>query len=65
MTAWHTDSVRTDCPYCGENIEIVVDLSVSEQSYIEDCSVCCRPITFFVAVETDGQVSVQAARDDE
>ncbi len=32
------------CPCCGEDIDIVLDLSVSEQSYVEDCSVCCQPI---------------------
>lgn len=65
MTAWHTDSARTDCPYCGEPIEIVVDLSVSEQSYIEDCSVCCRPINLSVTVDAEGRASVQAAREDD
>jgi len=34
------------CPYCGERIEVVVDCSVDEQSYVEDCFVCCRPIVF-------------------
>lgn len=32
------------CPYCGEWISILVDCSVPEQQYIEDCHVCCRPI---------------------
>jgi len=32
------------CPCCGEIIPIVLDLSVAEQSYVEDCSVCCQPI---------------------
>jgi hypothetical protein len=32
------------CPYCWETIEITLDLSVEEQRYVEDCSVCCRPI---------------------
>ena len=32
------------CPYCGENISILIDLGVAEQEYIEDCEVCCRPI---------------------
>jgi len=36
---------RVGCPYCGEPIEILLDASVPEQEYIEDCSVCCRPIT--------------------
>jgi len=38
------DEIPVDCPYCGEGITLVVDLSVAEQVYIEDCSVCCRPI---------------------
>ncbi len=32
------------CGYCGEANETFVDLSQGrEQSYIEDCQVCCRP----------------------
>lgn len=32
------------CPHCWERIELTLDLSVPEQSYIEDCPVCCRPM---------------------
>ena len=32
------------CPYCGEQISMVLDLSVRRQSYVEDCEVCCNPI---------------------
>lgn len=32
------------CPHCWETIGLTLDLSVAEQSYIEDCSVCCRPM---------------------
>ncbi|GAA4964387.1 CPXCG motif-containing cysteine-rich protein [Algibacter aquimarinus] len=32
------------CPYCWESISMLLDNSVSEQSYIEDCEVCCNPI---------------------
>ncbi|GJL78649.1 MAG: hypothetical protein NPINA01_16380 [Nitrospinaceae bacterium] len=32
------------CPYCGETISMVLDLSVNQQTYTEDCEVCCRPI---------------------
>ena len=32
------------CPYCGEKIDIVLDISIPAQEYIEDCFVCCRPI---------------------
>ncbi len=33
-----------DCPFCGETISVLLDLSVPSQSYVEDCEVCCRPI---------------------
>ena len=39
------------CPYCGENIELVIDCSIPEQEYIEDCEVCCRPINILVTIE--------------
>ena len=32
------------CPYCGEPLQLLVDPSAGDQSYIEDCAVCCRPI---------------------
>ncbi len=32
------------CPYCWETISMLVDTSVSSQTYVEDCEVCCRPI---------------------
>lgn len=35
---------KEHCPYCGERIELIIDNSIEEQSYVEDCSVCCRPI---------------------
>jgi transcription elongation factor Elf1 len=33
-----------DCPFCGERISAVLDLTGGGQSYIEDCEVCCRPM---------------------
>lgn len=44
---------QADCPYCGESIELVIDPSEPEQVYIEDCSVCCRPIFMTVMVDED------------
>lgn len=32
------------CPYCGEEISMLLDISVIRQEYIEDCEVCCNPI---------------------
>ena len=33
------------CPYCFEKISMILDVSVeNQQTYIEDCEVCCQPI---------------------
>jgi hypothetical protein len=52
-----------DCPYCGEQISVLVDPSVSRQSYVEDCEVCCCPMS--ITCEVDEQtVSLKAERSD-
>ncbi|MSR13382.1 MAG: CPXCG motif-containing cysteine-rich protein [Gammaproteobacteria bacterium] len=53
------------CPYCGEAISSVLDLSAPEQRYIEDCEVCCQPIEIAFQV-IDGQLALfSAARGDD
>ncbi|SKB45430.1 Cysteine-rich CPXCG [Salegentibacter holothuriorum] len=37
------------CPYCWEEISVLLDPSVSQQTYIEDCENCCNPIEFRVS----------------
>ncbi|MDA0178397.1 MULTISPECIES: CPXCG motif-containing cysteine-rich protein [Mesoflavibacter] len=32
------------CPYCWEEISMLLDSSVTNQTYVEDCEVCCNPI---------------------
>lgn len=54
-----------DCPYCGEAIDILLDPSASEQSYVEDCQVCCRPINIRYSVAPDGDVLLTATTDSE
>ncbi len=39
------------CPYCFTEVSILVDLSVKQQEYIEDCERCCNPIEFNIVVE--------------
>jgi transcription elongation factor Elf1 len=39
------------CPYCWQKISMILDLSAGEQSYIEDCEVCCRPINIGYSTE--------------
>ena len=45
------------CPYCGEEFETTVDCSAGDQSYIEDCYVCCQPIEFSIQVGADGTLT--------
>ena len=52
-----------DCPYCGERISILVDHSVESQDYIEDCEVCCQPISLNLEIESE-QAHVHAERGD-
>ena len=37
-----------DCPYCWEPVTVLVDTSVPDQEYVEDCEVCCNPIAIHV-----------------
>jgi len=53
------------CPYCGESIDILIDASIPSQQYIEDCQVCCRPITLSVEVDDDGEPDVRATGENE
>ena len=59
------DTALISCPYCGEQIELLIDPSIAEQDYVEDCSVCCRPIRLLVTIEFDGSCYLAALRDDE
>jgi hypothetical protein len=41
------ESQEIQCPYCGADLSHDPDPSGGlKQSYIEDCSVCCKPIRF-------------------
>lgn len=53
------------CPYCWEQIEVVVDCSIEQQEYIEDCSVCCRPIVISVVISQGEIASIEARSEDE
>ena len=58
------ESQDYQCPYCGEPVEALLDLSGGDQHYIEDCSVCCRPIQF--ELQTDGERwELQVRREDD
>lgn len=42
------------CAFCGESNSTFIDFSAGlEQSYIEDCQVCCRPNILYVRIDED------------
>ncbi|WP_250461246.1 CPXCG motif-containing cysteine-rich protein [Microbulbifer litoralis] len=53
------------CPYCGEPITLLVDPSAGEQTYIEDCAVCCRPIQISISEGNDGALQISLRHEDE
>jgi hypothetical protein len=46
--------VDIQCPWCGERLEVRIDLTAGEQRCIEDCQVCCRPMELGVELEDSG-----------
>lgn len=59
------DAETVQCPYCWEFIELLVDTSGGEQEYVEDCSVCCNPITVRVHLDGMGNPEVEALGQEE
>ena len=56
------EETGVDCPFCGERITLLLDPSEARQTYIEDCSVCCRPIQLTILCENGSVVTVEAER---
>lgn len=54
-----------ECPYCGETNEVTLDPgSGSDQEYVEDCQVCCRPWLMRVRYNRDGSADIEVIRSD-
>lgn len=55
------DEGSYDCPCCGEQIVVPVDVHAGEeQEYVEDCPVCCSPVLLCVRIDPDGCPSIVA-----
>jgi hypothetical protein len=57
--------VPATCPYCGERVELLPDPGAGPQAYIEDCSVCCRPMLVEWTEDDAGDLRVRLRRDDD
>lgn len=62
----YLDSVASQCPYCGEKIELVIDVSQDAEYFIEDCEVCCKPIVVHPELnESHELIGVQLATEND
>lgn len=49
------------CDACGEQIVVPIDLSAGpEQTYVEDCPVCCRPNVLHILVDEEGRITIES-----
>ena len=56
--------VEYACAFCGTENETVLDPSGGRrQVFTEDCAVCCRPNLITLAIEPDGEVSLQVTQE--
>ena len=46
-------------------ISILVDCSVEDQSYIEDCEVCCRPINLWIHIDLNQDIQITVQHENE
>lgn len=48
------------CPHCGETVTIGLDPGGGEdQTYVEDCQVCCQPWRVHLHYDTDGAATLE------
>lgn len=59
------EPARIQCPYCWEWLETSVDPTLPEQSYVEDCQVCCQPMIIDVHFDQDGIPVVHASAEND
>ena len=59
------DERESYCPYCGESISLLIDNSIDNQEYVEDCQVCCSPILISVEIDHDGNIFINTKRENE
>jgi hypothetical protein len=54
------------CPYCGEPVDVAIDEGGGpQQSYVEDCPVCCRPWQVEISYDEDDGWSASLRTADE
>jgi hypothetical protein len=49
------------CPYCWQSQTLLIDDSIEQQSYTEDCQICCQPM--LVRIDLGANLELQVERE--
>ncbi len=50
------------CPYCWQDISMLLDPDMSGEEYVEDCQVCCNPIAILFKISNGDIVSFRSTK---
>ncbi len=50
------------CPYCWEQISMLLDPDMSGEVYVEDCQVCCNPIEIEFMIEEGRLIKFESTK---
>lgn len=64
-TALGLIQIKELCPYCNESNEFIIDPSLENQEYTEDCQICCQPIKFTVSFDVNQQFSLSVQQEND
>jgi hypothetical protein len=59
MSPFGLEALPATCPYCRSRIELVIDCSMTEQRYLEDCPACHRAMSVHAIVSADEIASLE------
>lgn len=51
------------CPFCGQQFELVIDSSIASQTFTTDCEICCRPLEIAAECEPGEILSLDVRAD--
>ena len=52
------------CPFCWEEISMLLDPSLGRTEYVEDCEICCHPINVVYGFEDQNLTHFEAQNPD-
>jgi hypothetical protein len=50
------------CPYCWQDISMLLDPDMDNEEYVEDCQVCCNPISIRFTIVEDRVIKFEAIK---